>query len=265
MEYHQKDFLEKQIDNTIKYEAMEEINNTPQPVEQPAIKVETEPVREEPEPRKTKSPLEKKVTVLTIVVLLLSVAVMLLCIKNIFGNKSNKNVPSSSQPVAVAEGGLKIAYIDTDTLMAKYDYANDIKKDLEAYSKSKEQSYKSQITQFQNDYQKYLKEGADMTLTQQKAKETELQNRAQQMQGLEGQMAMQIQEKTMKESEKMTRAVYAFIREYNATHQQFDLILSKSFSSSPVLYGNESLDITNEIVEGLNAEYKELKKDNNKK
>ena len=113
MEYHQKDFLEKQIDNTIKYEAMEDINNTPQPVEQPAIKVETEPVREEPEPRKTKSPLEKKVTVLTIVVLLLSVAVMLLCIKNIFGNKSNKNVPSSSQPVAVAEGGLKIAYIDT--------------------------------------------------------------------------------------------------------------------------------------------------------
>ena len=63
----------------------------------------------------------------------------------------------------------------------------------------------------------------------------------------------------MQESEKMTKAVYAFIREYNAANQQFDLILSRSFSSSPILYGNEGMDITDEIVKGLNEEYAKIK------
>ena len=115
------------------------------------------------------------------------------------------------------------------------------------------------MTQFQNDYQKYLKEGPNMTLAQQQAKEKELQARAEKLQGLEGELAMQVQQRTLEESEKMTRAVYAFIREYNAANQQFDLILAKSFSSSPVLYGNEGMDITREIVEGLNEEYRKVK------
>ena len=143
--------------------------------------------------------------------------------------------------------------------MAKYQYAIDLNKELQAYQKQQENNYKQQITQYQNDYQKYLKDGPDMTLSQQRAKEEELKNRMQKLQSLEGELAMKIQEKTLKESEAMTRAVYAFIREYNKDNQQFDLILAKSFSSSPILYGNEGMDITNEIVEGLNKEYKSLK------
>ena len=76
---------------------------------------------------------------------------------------------------------------------------------------------------------------------------------------LEGEYSQQIAEKTMQESEKMTNAVYNFIREYNAQNQQFDIILSKSFSNSPILYGNEGMDITDEIVKGLNEEYAKVK------
>lgn len=169
-----------------------------------------------------------------------------------------KHNPNATAPIT-GDGQLKIAYVNTDTLMAKYQYAIDLNNQLKAYQQQQENSYKQQMTQFQNDYQKYLKEGPDMTLSQQRAKEEELQKRMQRLQSLEGELALKIQEKTLKESETMTRAVYAFIREYNKDNQQFDLILAKSFSSSPILYGNEGMDITNEIVEGLNKEYTGLK------
>lgn len=197
----------------------------------------------------------------TIFCILMALAVILLYIfhfAGIGGAKSKYN-PNATAPVVSQEGGLKVAYIDTDTLMAKYQYALDLQKELEQYQASKENSLKNEMNKLQSDYQNYLQTGDKLTLAQQKSKEEELQQRGQKLQSLEGEYAMQVQEKLLKESEKMTKAVYAFIREYNAANQQFDIILSKSFNSSPVLYGNPGMDITQEILDGLNEEYASVK------
>jgi len=201
-----------------------------------------------------KSPLNP----MNIVTILLALAVVALFVL-FFTQKNSSKVNPDAKEAVVAEGGLKIAYVNTDTLMAKYQYAIDLTKELEAYRDTKMKNAQQQMASFQKDYENYLKEGPNMTLTQQKAKEKELQDRAAKMQNLEQEVAMQIQEKTLAESEKMTKAVYAFIREYNAANQQFNLILSKSFSQTAILYGDESLDITDEIVKGLNEEYESLK------
>lgn len=184
---------------------------------------------------------------------------------------------SKSAPVTapvVKEGGITVAYVNTDSLMAKYQYAIDLQADLEKLRDQKTNEYQGMISKFQNDaeafqsdYQNYLQTGANLTLTQQQAKEkqltatqTSLQERQQKLAELEGKYAQDLQVKTLEESEKMTNAVYAFIREYNESHQQFDLILAKSFTSTPVLYGNPGMDITDEIIAGLNAEYEQVKK-----
>lgn len=208
------------------------------------------------EPKKKKCCGQCCVNLLTFV---LAACVVALFVLRFVDKGASKHNPNATPAVVASDGVLKIAYVDTDSLMAQYQYAIDLQKELETYRDSREASYKQQMTQFQNDYQKYLKEGPNMTLAQQQAKEKELQARAEKLQGLEGELAMQVQQRTLEESEKMTRAVYAFIREYNAANQQFDLILAKSFSSSPVLYGNEGMDITKEIVEGLNEEYRKVK------
>jgi hypothetical protein len=41
--------------------------------------------------------------------------------------------------------------------------------------------------------------------------------------------------------------------------RQFDIILRKTFNDSPTLYMNPAMDITNEIIDGLNKEYKTVK------
>lgn len=159
------------------------------------------------------------------------------------------------------QGALRIAWINTDTLMAKYQYAKDLEKQLQDFQTAKRNSYINQMKQFENDYNNYIHGGADkMTLEQQQKKEKELQDRAARLQTLQDDLALQVQEKTLTESEKMTNAVYNFIREYNENLEQpFDFIMARSFSSSPLLYGNPNYDLTNVIVEGLNAEYARVK------
>ena len=171
------------------------------------------------------------------------------------GNKSKQN-PDATAPV-VTEGGIKVAYIDTDTLLAKYQYAIDLEKQLADYTEQQRRYGQQQVDAFQKDYNNYLQTGSTMTLTQQQAKEAELKQRAEKMQTLEQELMTKIAEKQTAETAKIMNAIYAFVREYNAANQQFDVILTKQAT----LFINPAMDITNEIVDGLNEEYKNLKKD----
>lgn len=173
-------------------------------------------------------------------------------------NTNSKQNAEASAPV-VAEGGLKIAYVNTDTLLAKYQYAIDMEQELVAYKEQQERYYQQQTTQFQTDYQNYLKNGASMTLTQQQQKEAELKQRAERMATLEQELMAKVTDRQVAENTKLLNAIFAFIREYNAANQQFDLILRKSFNDTPVLYANPAMDITDEILAGLNEEYKNIK------
>ena len=173
-------------------------------------------------------------------------------------NSDSKQNPEAAAPV-IAEGGLKIAYVDTDTIMAKYQYAIDLNEELLAYKDQQEKYYQQQMTQFQTDYNNYLQTGASLTLTQQQAKEAELKQRMEKMSTLEQELMAKVAERQLSENTKLLNAIFAFIREYNAANQQFDVILRKSFNDTPVLYANPAMDITEEIRAGLNEEYKSVK------
>ena len=205
--------------------------------------------------------------------IVLFVAVIVLFVLH-FTSSPRSMVNTDAKAPVVAEGGLKVAYINTDSLNARYEYIKDLEKELQAFTANKENSYKQQMEKFRNDgialqteYQNYLKTGDQLTLSQQQAKEAdfkkreeELNQRLQKLQGLEQELAAQVQKKQIEDNEHMIKAVYAFIREYNAANQQFNLIFARSGAASPVLYGDEAMDITDEIVKGLNEEYATVKK-----
>lgn len=175
------------------------------------------------------------------------------------GNNKGKVNAEASAPL-VKEGGLTVAYVNTDTLLAKYQYAIDMEQELMAYKEQQERAGRQQVDQFQRDYQDYLQNGASMTLTQQQAKEEELKKRAERMSTLEQELTAKIMERQMTENTKLLNAIFAFVREYNAANQQFDIILRSTFNDSPTLYVNPAMDITDEIVNGLNEEYANVKK-----
>ncbi len=176
-------------------------------------------------------------------------------------NVSGSKVNAAAKAPVVKEGGLKVAYVNTDTLLAKYQYAKDLETELLAFKNQQEAYGKQQVEKFQKDYQDYLKNGANMTLTQQQAKEEELKKRADKIGSLEQELTAKIMERQMAENTKLLNAIFAYVRDYNEQNQKFDIILRKTFENSPTLYMNEGMDITEEILNGLNEEYKNLKKD----
>lgn len=176
-------------------------------------------------------------------------------------NCGNSKVNVNAKAPVVKEGGLKVAYVNTDTLIAKYEYAKDMEKELMAFKNQQEAYGKQQVAKFQKDYDDYLKNGANMTLTQQQSTEAELKKRAEKMATLEQELTAKIMERQISENTKLLNAIFAFVREYNEQNQKFDIILRKTFENSPTLYMNEAMDITDEIVNGLNEEYKNLKKE----
>jgi outer membrane protein len=176
-------------------------------------------------------------------------------------NGGNSKVNVNAKAPVVKEGGLKVAYVNTDTLIAKYEYAKDMEKELLAFKNQQEAYGKQQVAKFQKDYDDYLKNGANMTLTQQQSTEAELKKRAEKMSTLEQELTAKIMERQISENTKLLNAIFAFVREYNEQNQKFDIILRKTFENSPTLYMNEAMDITDEIVNGLNEEYKNLKKE----
>lgn len=197
-------------------------------------------------------------------ILIICNAVLLLGLIGIYvlhftSRSGSKQNAAATEPLQ-KEGGLTVAYVDSDSLLAKYQYAIDLQKELENYRDQQERYYQQQATQLQTDYQNYLQTGASMTLSQQQAKEEELKKRMEKMQTLEQELMAKVAERQLAENTKLLNAIFAFVREYNAANQQFDIIMRKTFADSPTLYLNPGMDITQEIIDGLNQEYANLKK-----
>ena len=196
-------------------------------------------------------------------ILLACNAVLLLGLVGIYILHFTSAPKSKVNPEAAAplqkEGGLTIAYVDTDTLLAKYEYAKELEADLLAYKNQQEAYGKQQMEKFQRDYQDYLQNGDKLTRTQQEAKEAELKQRAERMSTLEQELTAKIMERQIAENTKLLNAIFAYVREYNAANQQFDIIMRKTFENSPTLYLNPGMDITQEILDGLNEEHRNLK------
>lgn len=197
------------------------------------------------------------------IVLLIGLAVLyVLFFKSTSCKTDTQETTAIAQPVETTDNPtLTIGYIDTDSLMLQYDFAIELNEKLESYTRQ-ENDYKDMMMRFQNDYNNFLKTGASLTLTEQKKTEESLKKRADQLAKMEEKL---MNERTKLETviqvdqKKMIDAVYAFVRDYNAKHQQFNVILKKSFSESPVLYMDSTMDITREIIDGLNEEYRNVK------
>ena len=103
------------------------------------------------------------------IVLLIGLVVLYILHFTGMGSPSKFN-PEASMPVIPEDGVLKVACVDSDSLLAKYQYAIDLQEELNRYKEAQEKSYQQQMDKFNADYQNYLKTGENMTLSQQQTK-----------------------------------------------------------------------------------------------
>jgi len=147
------------------------------------------------------------------------------------------------------------AFVNTDTLMAHYDFVTDVQADLVNYEKQLQNQYTATATNFKKEYDDYIKRASAglLTLDQQKKTEEQLNAKQQSIGEMEQNLTLQLQDAKLKRNMEVHDSIVNHIKRYNLT-KNYTFIFEQSYGGS-LLYANPALDITSEILKGLNEEY----------
>lgn len=150
-------------------------------------------------------------------------------------------------------GADKIAYIETNALMPKYE---GFKKAQVEYQK-KAAYWKTQsdtlLKGWQTELKAYEKERGKLSAKERELKEQLLTNKQQQI----GNYRNSIDKKAKEEEEKMMQTVFSEINDYVSDFGKkrgYQFILGANGSGN-ILYANKASNLTDVILDGLNKEY----------
>ncbi|MBL7936761.1 MAG: OmpH family outer membrane protein [Bacteroidia bacterium] len=167
------------------------------------------------------------------------------------------------QPAVIASStnlaDAKIAYVNTDSINEHYDYISDFTKIIRNKKATLEAQMQSMTAKFQQEYDAFQQSAQagvapQSELQKQQAslerQQQELANKELQMQNL----GVELEEKNYE----LNKSVKDYLQKIN--NGRFDYILSYSDLVPTILLTNPKLDITKEVLTGINAEYKNSKK-----
>ncbi|MCC6185576.1 MAG: OmpH family outer membrane protein [Chitinophagaceae bacterium] len=146
----------------------------------------------------------------------------------------------------------KIAYINVDTLQEKYGFWKTQADAIEAEQAKIESELQRSAQQLQNDIAVFQQKAQNGTLSE--AEGSAAQKRLGQMQqSLETRrttLGEQLQAKQMAFSEQLQKNIDEYLAIYNKDNK-YDYIMSYT-KSGQILYANKALDITEDVLKGLN-------------
>jgi len=195
----------------------------------------------------------KKVSVILYVVLFLAVAGLYLIYFT--GNKKSYKTDSV---VSVPAGG--IAYVNVDSVIVNFNMFTDRREELMEKQKKAEAELTAKGTKYERgarDYQDKINKGLVTRATAAEMEKALLQQQ-QELVNLRD----QLQSNLMEEEQVMNRQIIEYITTFlqeNKTEYNYQYILGRSFGSV-VLYSDSALDISQKVLDALNAKYQTEKK-----
>ena len=153
----------------------------------------------------------------------------------------------------VIQGDLKVAYVYTDSVINKYDYFKTKSEELTEKGKKFEGDLQGRASGFQQEVQTFQQTGGNMTQNQARAKQEELAKKEQNLMTYRDNL---MQELSADEAA-LYSEVYDRVQKYLKTYaEENDLAVILSYTrGGAVWYGNDALDVTSSVIEGLNKEY----------
>ena len=176
----------------------------------------------------------------------------------LFSLSSCDNSPksdNSSDEKPKVNSTLKIAYVEVDSIMTQYEFCKEYSLILEKKSQNIQNTLQQKGQALQaaaNNFQQKLQQNA-YTREQAEQVQAGLQKQNADLEALQARLTAEFQNETAKFNEALHDSIQHFIDKYNKD-KKYTMILSKSGDN--ILYANKGIDITDEIVKGLNKKYK---------
>ena len=193
----------------------------------------------------------KKISIIAGVVALMAFAV-----------SCNQNQAAAPAAAAASEDSTAVAgsivFFNMDKVMEGYDMANDLNSVFETKTSGiqaeidrRGKKLEKDMTDFQNKVDKGL-----LTTSVAQAQYQKIQQQQQDYQQYVVRKQQEMAEEQQVMMNQIANAISEFVQEYNAEHQ-YALILATAgpILSTPVVTGDPKLDITQDLLAGLNAAY----------
>lgn len=148
-----------------------------------------------------------------------------------------------------------IVFVNSDTLLNNYDYYKAIKAKLQDLGQKAQAEIAAKGQAFQKEVAAYQKSASSLTPVQKAATEKRLAKKQQDLEALNQNTSRQLQEQGADENSKLYDRIASFLKTYTKT-KGYKIVLTYSKANPSMLYGDDSLDITKEVLIGLNDEYK---------
>ncbi len=180
---------------------------------------------------------------------------------------------TSKQPVKAPSGAdirhdasalrvQKIAYVDTDSLLSRYQMVKVMEGHLQQEGESMRRELERRERNLQQRARQYQQRIQNNEIGLEEAKQTEeaLVQEQEALIQLQQEYSNRFADQSLILNQELVDTVQSFLGRYNKT-KDFDFILARSQANNNILFANDTFDITMEVIEQLNIEY-ENKQDN---
>lgn len=172
---------------------------------------------------------------------------------------SNKPAKGTAEPAAVIASGeaLPIAYLNVDSLLTNYTFAQDASERLMQKQEDARLKLNTKARSLQNemaDFQRKLDNNAFLSRERAEKEQQRLIKKQQDLQDLEAKLTEDIMLENQTLNKQLADTLTQFLQTFNADGR-YQIILSNTAKDN-VLMAADQYDITNEVIAGLNKRYK---------
>jgi len=171
---------------------------------------------------------------------------------------NKQSAKMDEQPAAgeTSASGLKIAYVEVDSLMTQYDFAKDYSVTLQKKSNNARNTLTTKGNALQaavNNFQQKLNNNGFTSREQAASQQAAIERQQRDLQELQARLENELANETAKFNETLRDSLQSFLKDYNKD-KQFSLILTKQGDN--ILLADKKFDITQDVINGLNKRYK---------
>lgn len=168
----------------------------------------------------------------------------------------DKKASSKDGEIVPVEGNLPVAYLNLDSVLVNYEFAIEANEQLMAKQEDARLKLNTKMATFQREYADFMRKlEANAFLSRERAESEQqrLMRKQQELQDLETKLTNEILLQNQELNLQLADTLNAYLEQLNKDGR-FQIIFANTGKDN-ILLSTDGYDITNEVVDGLNARY----------
>ncbi|MGI9544541.1 MAG: OmpH family outer membrane protein [Cyclobacteriaceae bacterium] len=173
-----------------------------------------------------------------------------------FSDKRDREAASAAEIEAGSNGTpANIAFINVDTLFKNYEYYEELNAKLETRKATLEKELQNRVSGFQNEVNNFQQNVNNLTIAQARALQEDLTKKEQNLMQYQQQLTAQLSQEEAKVQLDLYDKIASYLDRYGRDND-FQLVLGYQ-KGGAVFYASDSLNITQQVLGGLNTDYQQ--------